>query len=303
VRASRFALRDSGIGTNAGLLVASVFLAPALIGLLVFRLAPIGVSVVGSLYGETLTGESVWRGIGNYERLLADPNFLNTLRTTLLFNLIINPFQVMIAFGLALLVFWPGPFISVFRVAFFLPMTLSIGLTAILWDILLHQHVGPLNALLADLGIGRQGFFHDADQALLTMIAVASWKGCGYWMVFLLAGLATIPEELFEAAKIDGATALQRFRHVTLPLMRRPLAFVLVADTAVNFVFFAPVFIITAGGPDGATDLMMFRAYELAFTFGDWGRSLALSTVILCLIAIVAAIELRFLRDDGTRAA
>lgn len=298
----RLALRDSGIGTNAGLLVVLCFLAPALVGLLVFRLLPIGISLVGSLYGETLAGDTVWRGWGNYERLWGDPNVWASVRLTLLFNLIINPFQVVIAFALALLVFRPGPFIGTFRVAFFLPMTLSVGLTAILWDILLNQHVGPVNAALATLGFGRQGFFHDEDQALLAMIGIASWKGVGYWMIFLLAGLAAVPEELHEAARIDGATAWQRFRHVTLPLMRRPLAFVLVADTAVNFVFFAPVFILTSGGPNGATDLLMFRAYETAFTFGDWGRSLALSTIILAVVAAIAAVELRLLRDDGTQA-
>lgn len=299
----KLTLRDSGIGTQAGALVILVFLLPALLGLLVFRLVPIGVALVGSLYGETLAGDTVWRGLGNYQRLYGDPNVWSSIKLTLLFNLVINPLQIAISFGLALLVFRPGPLIGFFRAAFFLPMTLSIGLTAILWDILLNQHVGPINALLNDLGLGRQGFFHDENQALLTMIAIASWKGCGYWMIFILAGLATIPEELHEAARIDGATAWQRFRHVTLPLMRRPLAFVLVADTAVNFVFFAPVFILTSGGPNGATDLLMFRAYETAFTFGDWGRSMALSSIILAIVAVIAAIELRLLRDDGTQAA
>jgi multiple sugar transport system permease protein len=290
--------RDSGIGTQAGAGVILLFLLPALIGLAVFRLAPIGISVLGSLYGETLAGEQVWRGLGNYARLWDDPSFWRSVRVTLLFNLVINPLQVLLAFGLALLVFRPGRLIVFFRTAFFLPMTLSIGLTAILWDILLNQHVGPVNALLAQLGVGRQGFFYDADQALWSMIGIATWKGIGYWMIFLLAGLHDIPDDLHEAARIDGASGWQRLRHITLPLMRRPLAFVLVADTAVNFVFFAPVFILTSGGPEGATDMLMFRAYESAFTFGDWGRTLALSTVILGIVLVIAALELRLLREN-----
>jgi multiple sugar transport system permease protein len=289
--------RDSGIGTGAGLGIIFVFLLPALVGLLAFRLAPIAIALVGSLYGETLAGDQVWRGLANYQRLAADDGFWRSVQVTLLFNLVINPLQVLAAFALALLVFRPGRFIVFFRTAFFLPMTLSIGLTAILWDILLSQHVGPVNGLLQLLGFDRQGFFHDEDQALWAMIAIASWKGCGYWMIFLLAGLYEIPEELHEAARIDGASGWQRLRHVTLPLMRRPLAFVLVADTAVNFVFFAPVFILTSGGPNGATDLLMFRAYETAFTFGDWGRSLALSSVILGIVIAIAALELRLLRE------
>ena len=289
--------RDSGIGTQAGIGVILAFLLPALIGLAAFRLAPIAIALWGSLHGETLAGEQVWRGLANYERLSGDPGFWRSVQVTLLFNLVINPLQVLIAFGLALRVFRPGRFIVFFRTAFFLPMTLSIGLTAILWDILLNQHVGPVNGLLQIFGLGRQGFFHDEGQALWAMIAIACWKGCGYWMIFLLAGLHEIPEQLHEAARIDGASGWQRLRHVTLPLMRRPLAFVLVADTAVNFVFFAPVFILTSGGPNGATDLLMFRAYETAFTFGDWGRSLALSSVILGIVITIAALELRLLRE------
>lgn len=116
-------------------------------------------------------------------------------------------------------------------------------------------------------------------------------------MVFLLAGLLLVPKELHEAAMIDGASAWQRFRWVTLPLMRRPLAFVLVADTAANFLLFAPVYLITQGGPNGATALLMFEAYQAAFTYLDRGRALALSTVILLVIGLLAVLELRLLRE------
>ena len=146
-------------------------------------------------------------------------------------------------------------------------------------------------------------FFRSADQALPTLILVATWKGAGYWMVFLLAGLLAIPKELDESASIDGANAWQRFFGVTLPLMRRPLAFVLVADTAANFLLFAPVYIVTNGGPNDATHLLMFEAYQSAFAFLNHGRSLAISTIILVIILAIALIELRLFRsDDGSAA-
>lgn len=276
--------------------IAYGFLLPALLGLATFRLVPIGIALVGSFFGTTLRGETVFAGAANFARLAADPAFWSSLETTLLFNLVINPFQVVCAFALALLVFRPGPGVVAFRTAYFLPMTVSIALTGVIWMVMLDPTLGPVNAALEALGVGRQPFFRSEDQALWTMIGIATWKGAGYWMLFLLAGLGAIPSDVYEAATIDGAGGWQRFWHVTLPLMRRPLAFVLIADTAINFLFFAPVYIITNGGPNGATNLLMFEAYQAAFVYLDHGRSLAISTVLLVIILVFAAVEFRILR-------
>jgi len=275
------------------------FLAPALLGLGLFRLAPIAIALVGGFTGTRLTGETVWVGLRNYRRLVEDPSFWNAVEVTLLFNLIVNPLQIVISFGLALLVLRPTPLVPFFRAAYMAPMTVSLPLTSILWAILLEPTMGPVNGLLRSLGLPPQPFWRSEDQALATLIGVASWKGVGYWMVFLLAGLLLVPKELHEAAMIDGAGTLARFRHVTLPLMRRPLAFVLVADTAANFLLFAPVYLITQGGPNGATALLMFEAYQAAFTYLDRGRALAISSVILFVIGVLALLELRLLRERG----
>lgn len=275
------------------------FLAPALLGLALFRLAPIAIALVGGFTGTRLTGETVWVGLRNYERLLRDPALWNSIEVTLLYNLIVNPLQIVISLGLALLVMRPTPLVPFFRAAYMAPMTVSLSLTSILWAILLEPTMGPVNGLLRSLALPPQPFWRSEDQALATLIAVASWKGVGYWMVFLLAGLLLVPKDLYEAAMIDGAGPWQRFRWVTLPLMRRPLAFVLVADTAANFLLFAPVYLITQGGPNGATALLMFEAYQAAFTYLDKGRALAISSVILMVIAVLALFELRLLRERG----
>ncbi len=284
-------------GFRESWVIVALFLAPALLGLALFRLAPILIALIGGFTGTRLTGETVWVGLQNYERLVSDPAFWNSVRITLLFNVIINPLQILIALGLALLVLRPTPLVPLFRAAYMAPMTVSLSLTSILWAILLEPTMGPVNGLLRALGVPPQPFWRSEEQALATLIAVASWKGVGYWMVFLLAGLLLVPKELHEAAMIDGASAWQRFRWVTLPLMRRPLAFVLVADTAANFLLFAPMYLITQGGPNGATALLMFEAYQAAFTYLDRGRALALSTVILLVIGLLAVLELRLLRE------
>ncbi|HMK80544.1 MAG TPA: sugar ABC transporter permease [Xanthobacteraceae bacterium] len=279
------------------------FLAPAFIGLVIFRFTPICLALSGSFFGQSIRGASIFVGLKNYAELIGDPSFWSTVSTTLIFNLIINPFQVVCALALAMLVRRPTKLVDVFRAAFLLPMTVSIALTSILWSILLDPTLGPVNGFLRFAGLPPQPFFRSAGEALPTLILVATWKGAGYWMVFLLAGLLAIPKELDESASIDGANAWQRFFGVTLPLMRRPLAFVLVADTAANFLLFAPVYIVTNGGPNDATHLLMFEAYQSAFAFLNQGRSLAISTIILVIILAIALVELRLFRsDDGSAA-
>ena len=270
-----------------------LFLAPAFLGLLLFRFVPIGLSGFGSLFMENIRGDMVFVGIKNYAELFDDPSFWNSMKVTLIFNLIINPFQICCAMGLALLVRRPSKFMDVFRLSFIMPMTVSIALTSIIWSIMLDPSLGPINSLLRWLGLPTQGFFRAESQALQTLMVVATWKGAGYWMIFLLAGLLAIPREIEDSALIDGATGLRKFISITLPLMKRPLAFVLVADTAANFLLFAPVYIITNGGPNGATQLLMFEAYQAAFAYLNHGRSMAISTIILVVVLVIAVFELR----------
>jgi len=279
-----------------------LFLAPALAGLLVFRLMPIGVAVGGSLTGVSLMGDLNFVGGENFRYLITDPQFWSSLKITLWFNLIINPLQLAIAFGLAMLVFQPLPGLWFYRTLLVLPMAVSTGISAVLFGLFLDGNLGPLNGFLEWVGIGAQPFHRSQDQALYTLIGIATWKGAGYWMLFLLAGLYSIPSTVYEAATIDGASSWQRFRYVTLPLMRKPMAFVLVADTAINFLFFAPVYILTSGGPGGSTSLLMFEAYRSAFTFSDIGRSLAISTVLLGIILVIVVLEFRLLRSPEERA-
>jgi multiple sugar transport system permease protein len=269
------------------------FIAPAFIGLFVFRFIPIGLSGFGSFFSENLRGDMVFVGLKNYAELMDDPSFWNTMRVTLIFNLIINPFQICCALALAMLVRRPSKFIDVFRLGFIMPMTVSIALTSIIWSILLDPTLGPVNGLLRWGGFQSQPFFRSEHQALETLILVATWKGAGYWMIFLLSGLLAIPREIDDSALIDGATGIRKFISITLPLMKRPLAFVLVADTAANFLLFAPVYIITNGGPNGATQLLMFEAYQAAFAYINHGRSMAISTIILVVVLLIAMFELR----------
>ncbi len=275
-----------------------VFIGPALCGLLIFRVYPIFLALWRSLHQQTLTGLVHYAGIANYLAIVSDGNFWHAVRTTFHFNLIINPLQISLALGLAMLVNRHVPGVGFFRTAYFLPMTVSIALTSIIWGLILNPQLGLANAALETLGLPRQPLLIGERQAFWSIIILSTWKGIGYWMVFLLAGLQQIPRSMYEAASLDGASPLQQFVRVTLPLLRRVLAFVFVADTSINFLAFTPVYLLTNGGPNGATELLMFQAYRAAFVFLDLGKSTAISIVILSVILLLTGMQLRLLRTD-----
>jgi multiple sugar transport system permease protein len=162
---------------------------------------------------------------------------------------------------------------------------------------MLDPQSGLVNGILLSVGLPAQPFLSSPSQALPSIILIASWIGVGYWMFFFLAGLQGIPPTLYEAAAIDGATPVRAFVHITLPLLRRVIAFVLVADTTANFLLFAPVYILTHGGPQGSTDLLMYEAYRSGFIGLDVGRATSITTILIGILLLVVGAQLVFFRS------
>lgn len=274
---------------------AALFLAPAVIAVIVLRLWPALLAVHESLLAPRATTYS----FENYTYIFSDPVFRNSVWITLLYSVIVNPLQIAIAVGLALLMNNKLPLTGFWRSAVVLPVAIPQSVSAVVWGVI-YRPDGLLNALLAEVGIGPQRFITSPDQALASIILVVSWIGVGYWMTFLIAGLQDIPAQLYEAATIDGANGWQKFRYVTLPQLRRPLTFVLVADTVANFLVFAPVQILTQGGPQGSTDLIMNEIYTRAFINGDPGSASAATVVLVLLVLVIVLIQFRLMsgRDN-----
>lgn len=269
-----------------------LFLLPALILLFVFRIIPALAGFREALYMHNLSpARRAFVGLDNFAHLMGDPIFWRSLRITLVFSLVTNPLQTALALALALLANQRVRGISLFRSIYLLPVVISINVTSTVWGLLLNKDLGMVNGILVQLGLPRQPFLSSPDQALWTVIGIISWVGVPYWMMFFLAGLQGIPHALYEAAAIDGANAWQSFRHITLPLLRRVLAFVLISDTVVNLFLFAPVWILTRGGPQLSTNLLMYDAYRRGFVWGDMGGSAAMMTVLLIIAAIAVAGE------------
>jgi multiple sugar transport system permease protein len=268
---------------------APLFLAPAVAAVLVLRVLPSAQAVFDSL---RLPDGGF--GLGNFAFLFGDPGFQNSLKVTLVFALLVNPLQIGLALAIAVLLNDKVPASGLWRTALLLPVAIPQSISAVIWSVIFRPD-GPLNAVFAALGLPEQRFLTSVDQALFCIIVMVSWIGVGYWMTFLVAGLKDIPASLYEAATIDGASPWQQFRYVTLPQLRRPLTFVLVADTVANFLIFAPVQILTGGGPEGSTDLIMNNLYSRAFITNDAGGAAAQTLILVAIVVTVVSVQFRLM--------
>ncbi len=275
--------------------VALSFLAPAIAAAVLLRIWPMVRAIQDSLHSTPLGIQPArWVGLQQFRSLFDDPAFLNSLRVTLLFGIIINPLQIAVSLGLATLFNERIRGVGLMRTLVFLPVAIPQSVSAVIWSVAFRPD-GPLNGVLQHLGIHGQRYLTSPTQALPSIMLVVSWIGVGYWMMFLIAGLKQIDPVLYEAAGLDGAGRWARFRFVTVPQLRRQLTFVLVADTISNLLVFAPVQILTKGGPTGHTDLIMNNIFERAYVESDVGAAAAGTVVLVVVALVIVMIQFRLL--------
>jgi multiple sugar transport system permease protein len=281
-------------------LVAYLMLVPAFLALAIFRFYPIAVTCWGSLCTESfvVAGKQIFVGLANYLDLFQDPIFWKSVWVTIKLNVVINPLQVCLALLLAVMANQRFRGIGFYRLLFFVPIGVSLPIACIVWRIMLDPNSGLIDSILAVAKIPAQPFLINQDQALWCIVAIATWKGASFWMIFLWAGLQDVPREVQEAAKIDGASQVQRFLRITLPLIKRPLLFVLVTDTAVNFLLFVPMFLLTRGGPSYSTNVLMYEAYKTGFVYGQMGKALAIVMVLLALVMVAVVAQFRLFQRE-----
>jgi multiple sugar transport system permease protein len=280
------------------LTAAALFLTPALALIVVLRLVPV-IQAVNDATHTSLPGSTLppsWAGAANFTALWHSHTFWTSVQQTLLFNVIVNPLQIVIALALAVLLTRGLPGTGLWRTLVFLPAAVPMTGSAVVWGIALRPD-GPVNAALGSVGVGQQPFLTGPHQVVGSLILIASWIGVGYWMIFLIAGLNDIPQVYYEAAEIDGAGPLRRFWSVTLPLLRRPLLFVLVADTVSNFVLFAPMQILTNGGPEQKSNFLMYDIFHNSFDLADPHTAAAELLVLLAMMIVIVAVQFRLLRS------
>lgn len=274
-----------------------LFLLPAVLLLVAFNFFPAIATLNESVHSLSLTGERVFVGLRNFQRIFNDPVFWKSAQVTIVFTMLVNPIQVTLALGLALLTNQKVRGISFFRSIYLIPVAISINVTSVVWGLMLDSNSGLINGALVLLGLPKQPFLIASSHALWSIIAMATWKGVPLWALFFLAGLQGIPESVIEAAKIDGSSRWQLFRYITLPLLRGVLVFIVVADTVANFLLFAPVALLTHGGPQLSTNLIMFETYRRGFVYGDLATAAAMLSMILMVVLTVIGIEFLLLRQ------
>jgi multiple sugar transport system permease protein len=267
---------------------------PALLGLLLFHLWPVFEIFRSSLFKINIyTGQDTWRGLGNYATAAQDPMLGRSLIISLKFFLMKVPIQIALGLGLALLIKTPRRGTGFVRTVILLPTVTSMVVASTVWGFMYHPSNGLINSFLETLNLPNQPFLTSASQALPSIAVITVWKEVGLSMIFYLAGLMNIPEVYYEAAEVDGANRWQTFLHITIPLLKRTTAFVLITSTISAFKVFVPVKVLTGGGPENATNVIVQYIYDLAFNFSRMGYATTVSVILAVILLVISVLQLR----------
>lgn len=277
-------------------LEAYALLTPSLVGFVLFLVAPIIGVVVISFFDWNLMGSPRFVGLANYREMTGDSEVWRSVRDTLYYVALNIPAQTVLALLLALAMNRRLRGGKVLRVLFVLPwMAMPVAL-GIIWNWAFDPEHGAVNQFLSLLGISGPEWLSSTTWAMPVLASINVWQYTGYTMLFLLAGLQSIPESLYEAADIDGVTTLQRFFKITLPLLRPSMLFVLVTNVIGSFQMFDTVYVMTQGGPNGSTDTLNFHIYQQAFQLFRTGYASAIAMLLFALILLVTAAQFLYFR-------
>lgn len=279
-----------------------LFVAPALLALGVFFFVPVlaalGISLTDfDIYAIADLDNLRFVGATNYLRLLENPLFWKALGNTLFFVVAGVPISIAASLGTALLLHSKlTRFKAVFRTSLFAPVVTTIVAVAVIWRYVLHTRYGLLNYGLEKLGVDPVDWLGDPDWAMPAIILFAVWKNFGYNMIIFLAGLQNIPDELYEAARIDGANRAQQLRHITIPSLAPTLLLVGILTIAGYFQLFAEPYVMTQGGPVQSTTSVLYLMYEEGFKWWNLGSASAVAFVLFLLMFAVTALQLWLVR-------
>lgn len=276
-----------------------LFIFPAIVGFIVFFAVPAVRGLLISFTNWNLLTPAEYVGLQNYQRLFNDPSFWNSVQVTIKYVLFNIPLQIILAMALAVFmdrVFQKSAWL---RSIIIIPWLLPGVVVALLWMWMLDNRLGIVNEILNGLGIASQPFLGSVDQVIPSIALINVWRYVGYTSILLFAGLKTIPQQLYDAGAIDGASGARQFWSITLPLLRPVLAFVLITHIIGSFQVFDTIAVTTGGGPVKASQVLYWYIYEFAFVRFNMGYATTIATVLFIVLVGITLIQMRFFRANS----
>lgn len=236
----------------------------------------------------------------HYALMAKDPLFWTSLGNNLQFAILVVPVQTALALFLAILINQKMAFMNVFRTMYFSPVVTAMVIIAVVWKFLYNPEFGLINSMLGAIKLGPFGWLQDAQTAMIAIIIMSIWQGVGFQMIIFLAGLQDIPEDLYEAAGIDGAGPFQKFYYITFPMLRNTMIFVVLTTTILSFRLFDQVNVMTpSGGPENSTATMVWYAIRRGWQEGNIGYASAISIVFVAIVLIISLVQRGIIRSDS----
>lgn len=269
------------------------FITPAMLLLLMFLFVPFIMTIGYSFtnYNILKPARTEFVGLKNFIRLTQDTVFLKSIINTFVFVILVVPLQVCLALGLALMINRKMKGITIYRLAFFAPTVLSLVVVSILWKYIYNPNNGLLNSLLGSIGIGPFQFLNDPKTAMLCIVILSAWQGCGFQMMIFLSGLQDIPQYLYEAAAVDGATKWDQFWHITIPGLKNITVFISLSIVVSAFQLIIQPMMMTAGGPQNSTMTIVYEIYQTGFKYNKMGYGSAMALVFTVMVLILTLIQ------------
>jgi multiple sugar transport system permease protein len=292
--------RRRRLGTAARSPLAGLaFVAPTAVMVAALFLVPLGILVYMSLTDWPLLGSPTFNGLDNYRRLGTDTQFVGAIKFTLLYTAVTTVVLFAVAFALVTISASKRRGTVFYRTAFFLPYVVGTASASSMWWINSNDQLGVFSKALQALGVtaGPPGLLATPGRALFTVLSLVVWKFVGFQVMVLLVGLQAIPTEMYEAARMDGATTWQRFRYITVPSLRPTIALLTVLSVTGSLLAFDQFFVLTHGGPDNSTMTVVLALYNKAFQSFRLGNAAAEAVVILIVLVLLNAFQLRLFRE------
>jgi len=279
-------------------LTGQLFVAPAAVIVAALFVVPLGMLVAMSFQDYPLLGSPTWTGLDNYAAIGHDERFLGAIGFTLVYTAVTAVVMFAVSFVLVAIANSKRRGARVYSTFYFLPYVVGVAAATLMWFVDTDTFVGVFNQILTTLHVVDEpvAFLSNPTLAFWTIIALVTWKFIGFQVVVLLMGLQSIPAELYEAARMDGASAWHQLRYITLPFLRPVLALLFILNVTGSLLAFDQFLILTKGGPDNSTVSLVYAVYNTAFVSFDLGRAAALSVVLLVVLLLISAVQLPLLR-------